>query len=73
MYGIRIKRKMNCLKENNYDENTVINFCCRSDNGSPKNPMWMPTETSFVLYRYNKECQKVTGMIVVEDYIHSVE
>ena len=57
------------LPEGKYDDNTVIHFCCRSDNGSPSNPMQMPMETSFVLYRYNKQCQEVMGMRVVEDYI----
>ena len=57
------------LPEGKYDDNTVINFCCRSDNGNPTNPIQLPTEKPFVLYRYGHECQKVTGMRVVEDYI----
>jgi hypothetical protein len=57
------------LPDGKYDKNTMINFCCRSDNGNPANPMQMPNETSFVLYRQGGECQKVVGMRVVEDYI----
>ena len=57
------------LPDGKYDSNTMINFCCRSDNGDPTNPIQMPTEKPFVLYRHGKKCQKVVGMRVVEDYI----
>ena len=57
------------LPEGKYDSNTVINFCCRSDNGSPSNPIQLPTGEPFVLYRRGRKCQKVMGMRVVEDYI----
>ena len=57
------------LPEGKYDKNTVINFCCRSDNGGPTNPIQLPTERPFVLYRHGHECQRVMGMRVVEDYI----
>ena len=57
------------LPEGKYDKNTLINFCCRSDYRSPRNPILMPTEVPFVLYRYNEQCQEVKGMIVQKDFI----
>ena len=57
------------LPEGKYDENTVINFCCRSDNASPTNAIQLPTQEPFVLYRHGRKCQKVMGMRVVDDYI----
>ena len=57
------------LPDGKYGENTMINFCCRSDNTSPTNPILLPTEIPFVLYRYGGDCQKVVNMTVVEDYI----
>ena len=47
----------------------MIYFCCRSDNASPTNPILLPTERPFVLYRHGGDCQKVVNMTVVEDYI----
>ena len=38
------------LPDGEYDSNTVMNFCCRSDNGSPTNPIQLPTAEPFVLY-----------------------
>ena len=57
------------LPDGKYDDNTLINFCCCSDHGGPRNPIQMPIEKSFVLYQKGKECQKVAGMRVAEDYI----
>ena len=57
------------LPDGTYDKNTKIQFCCRSDNGDPRNPIQMPTETPFVLYRQGSKCQEIVGMQVVEDYI----
>ena len=57
------------LPEGKYDDNTMINFCCHSGNGNPTDPIQLLTEKPFVLYRYGRECQKVMGMRVVEDYI----
>ena len=57
------------LPEGKYDKDTVINFCCRSDNGGPTNAIQLPTQEPFVLYRHGLKCQKVMGMSVVEDYI----
>ena len=57
------------LPDGKYDRDTLINFCCRSDNGNPTNPIQMPTEKPFVLYRYGGKCQKVVGMRDEEDYI----
>ena len=57
------------LPDGEYGEDTVIYFCCRSDNASPTNPILLPTEKPFVLYRYGGDCQKVVNMTVMEDYI----
>lgn len=57
------------LPDGKYDKNTMINFCCRSDNASPTNPIQLPIEKPFVLYRHGRECQEVVDMRVVEDYI----
>ena len=62
-------RHKGVLPEGEYDKNTLMYFCCRSDNGSPRNPMLMPANVPFVLYRYGGTCQEITGMKVTEDYI----
>ena len=59
---------MGILPDGEYDRNTKIFFCCRSDAPSNK-PMLMPTHDPFVLYRHTGHCQKVQGMTVQEDYI----
>lgn len=56
------------LPDGEYDSNTKIYFCCRND-GSSNKPVQMPAEMSFVLYRYGRQCQKVAGMSVQEDFI----
>lgn len=58
------------LPDGEYDRNTKINFCCRSDS-LPKEPAVFPVENTFVLYRYSsyERCQTVVGMRVQEDYI----
>ena len=56
------------LPDGEFDRNTLIYFCCRSD-GSYKIPMQMPVGKPFVLYRSGGHCQKVRNMMVQEDYI----
>ncbi|XP_041469179.1 uncharacterized protein LOC121418993 [Lytechinus variegatus] len=41
-------------------------FCCRND-ASPMHPIYLPTETSFYLFRYSQTCQQVHGMTVKEE------
>ena len=57
------------LPDGKYGENTMIHFCCRSDNVNPTNSILLPVERPFVLYRYGGDCQNVVNMTVVEDYI----
>ena len=56
------------LPDGKYDKNTQIEYCCRSD-GLPSEPMPLPTDMPFVLYRYGGTCQEVLGMTVHQDYI----
>lgn len=58
------------VPDGNYDRNTRINYCCRSD-GDVNKPILLPTRRSFILYRYGGTCQKVLGMNnPVELFIH---
>ena len=54
-------RKLGTLPDGKYDRNTEIRFCCRSD-GHASNPAHLPTQHPFILYKYQRQCQKVTGM-----------
>ena len=56
-----INRKHDPVPDGNYDRNTRINFCCRSD-GNVNEPMLLPPNKAFALYRYDGTCQKVLGM-----------
>ena len=47
---------------------TIINYCCRSD-GFPSNPIFLPTDEPFFLFKYKThECQQVEGMLVTEEW-----
>ena len=54
-------RLMNPVPSGQYDWNTQIDFCCRSD-GNQNDPMRLPPTEPFALYRYEGRCQKVLGM-----------
>lgn len=56
-----INGKQYPIPDGNYDRNTGINYCCRSD-GNITEPMLLPPNKAFALYRYDGACQKVLGM-----------
>ena len=60
------------LPDGDYNKNTRIYFCCRSD-GSTSTAITLPTTTNFYLYRYGSTCQQVTGMSVYSDYIKTID
>ena len=48
--------------------NTMIEYCCRTD-GFATNPINLPTDKPFVLFKSNnRECQEVNGMEVRDEY-----
>ncbi|XP_033119835.1 uncharacterized protein LOC117119126 [Anneissia japonica] len=51
-----------------YDEDTQIYFCCRED-GFATNPIYMPIDDVFFLFKKNHLCQEVAGMTYVEEYM----
>ena len=57
------------LPDGKYGRNTDIEFCCRND-GQYTQPMVLPTDKPFYLYRYGGHCQQVLGMKVHDDWIH---
>ncbi|XP_071095969.1 uncharacterized protein [Haliotis cracherodii] len=56
------------LPDGSFGKNTRIDFCCRDD-ALPTNPMYLPTEKPFFLFLYNRECQKVQGMTLTQEYL----
>lgn len=59
------------LPDGEYDSNTRIDFCCRSD-GFSKRKILLPIDRPFYLMRYTSTCQEVFGMSVKEE-IFSVD
>ncbi|XP_071507091.1 uncharacterized protein [Diadema antillarum] len=55
------------VPEGIYDSNTRIYYCCRDD-GFASNPIYLPTDQPFFLYKRNHQCQEVHGMRVTEEY-----
>ena len=52
------------LPSGTFDSDTLISYCCRSD-GFASNEIYLPTDSPFVMYRYDSdECQAVHGMDV---------
>ena len=51
----------NPIPDGEFNGNTKIEFCCRSD-GNHNDPILLPPTQPFALYRYNGRCQKVLGM-----------
>ena len=45
---------------NYYPGATQLEYCCRED-GSTKNPIFLPTESPFYLIQYHEACQEVGG------------
>ena len=64
-----LNSKQDPIPDGNYDSNTRIQYCCRSD-GSASVGIELPTSQPFVLYRYGGTCQTVNGMIVRELHVH---
>ena len=58
------------LPEGIYDQNTKINFCCRTD-GRKSHPVLLPTRDPFLLLAYGSEkCQMVKGTVATQEWIH---
>ncbi|XP_055958770.1 uncharacterized protein LOC126830598, partial [Patella vulgata] len=60
--------KSGTLPDGQYDADTRIDFCCRKD-GVPTGAISLPIEKPFFLFKYTRECQRVKGMSVAEEYI----
>lgn len=56
------------LPDGQYDRNTKVEFCCRSDM-SADSPMILPVAEPFVLYQYGSKCQAVEGAELEMDFI----
>ncbi|XP_014668656.1 PREDICTED: uncharacterized protein LOC106809932 [Priapulus caudatus] len=50
-----------------YDSNTKIWYCCKSD-GNTDDPIALPTEKPFYLFKHGDACQQVRGMTVSEEW-----
>ncbi|CAL1531398.1 unnamed protein product [Lymnaea stagnalis] len=51
-----------------YGTTSIIYYCCRND-GAVSDPITLPTGSSFYLYRYSTQCQRVSGMLEQQEYI----
>ncbi|XP_052062824.1 uncharacterized protein LOC127702591 isoform X2 [Mytilus californianus] len=56
------------LPDGQYDRNTLIQYCCRSD-GPSNTAIELPTSKPFYLVRKSSTCQQVKGMTVRNEYI----
>ncbi|KAK3585067.1 hypothetical protein CHS0354_004251 [Potamilus streckersoni] len=56
------------LPDGVYDTNTEIRYCCRSD-GNAFDPIVLPIDGPFYLFRYKQGCQRVRDMDVTEEYL----
>ena len=58
------------LPDGIYNQNTKINFCCRTD-GRKSHPVLLPTRDPFLLLAYGSEnCQMVKGTVATQEWIH---
>ncbi|ESO04577.1 hypothetical protein HELRODRAFT_191631 [Helobdella robusta] len=57
------------LPEGDYDHDTEIHYCCRSD-GPPYHPITLPSDASFFLIKYGDVCQEVDRMLVSEEWLY---
>ncbi|XP_072180200.1 uncharacterized protein [Diadema setosum] len=55
------------VPEGVYDRDTLIYFCCRED-GFASNPITLPTDDRFFLFKKSQQCQEVSGMRVSEEW-----
>ncbi|XP_050416955.2 uncharacterized protein LOC126830601 [Patella vulgata] len=60
--------KYGTLPDGQYGADTRIDFCCRQDS-LPTHEILLPTEKPFILMKYTRECQRIKGMEVREEYI----
>lgn len=52
------------LPDGKFSDNTVMwHFCCRED-GTWKDPLYLPTKDPFTLFPRENECQKVQGKTI---------
>ncbi|XP_071950861.1 uncharacterized protein [Antedon mediterranea] len=54
------------MPEGNYDDNTLIEYCCKTDQIS--RAAYLPTDTPFYLLSESRGCQKVHGTNVTEEF-----
>lgn len=65
------------LPDGDYDppngmSTTKIYYCCRADGVAASNPIYLPTDLPFVLFKSGSHlCQKVEGMQVKSEYFYS--
>lgn len=60
------------LPDGSYDEyaTTRIDYCCRSD-GFATNPIYLPTDSTFVLFKSNTHlCQQVRGRYATSEFYY---
>ncbi|XP_071095708.1 uncharacterized protein [Haliotis cracherodii] len=58
------------LPDGVYNDNTRIAYCCRDD-GLPIHEIALPSSKPFFLLKYNRGCQRVTGMSLTEEYVQT--
>lgn len=64
-----INKKGGTLPDGEYNKDTKIFFCCRTD-GDKKKPMVLPLGTPFYLMAFkSSECQQVEGALATQEYI----
>lgn len=52
-----------------YTEDTLLRYCCRDD-GFTSNPIKLPKDTNFFLFRHADVCQQVDGMNVMDQWFY---
>ncbi|XP_072014743.1 uncharacterized protein [Amphiura filiformis] len=57
------------LPDGVYNIDTRIEFCCQTS-GYTSNPIYLPMDTSFFLFKFNNECQQVHGMRATSEYFY---
>ncbi|XP_072022648.1 uncharacterized protein, partial [Amphiura filiformis] len=55
------------LPDGYFNSNTRIYFCCQTS-GYANNPIYLPTENNFMLFKYNSQCQQVHGMQATSEF-----
>jgi len=69
-----INKKGGTLPDGEYNKDTKIFYCCRTD-GDILKPITLPVMSPFYLMAYNtSECQRVKGALATEEFIrHDTE